>query len=246
LDFHAVTVRDAHGIPILDRVDLTLRPGSSVALVGRSGSGKSLLAALAGRLVDPDEGEIVLDGIPLTRLDLHDLRTAVSYAFERPVLVGENLTEVITLGLAAVPPHRVRAAAATARIDHVIDRLPAGYSTAPEDLRLSGGEIQRIGLARAFVRDARLLILDDVAASLDAATEHHISAALTTTMVDRTRLVIAHRASTAARSEIVVWLVDGRIRAARPHRELWEDPEYRAVFEPTATPAPAQGVGVRP
>lgn len=238
VEFHGVTVRNDQGSAVLNRVDLVLPACSSVALVGRSGAGKSLVAALAGRLLDPDEGEVTLAGVPLTRLDQHALRAAVSYGFERPVLLGDSVADAITLGLSPVAPERVRAAAWAARIDDVLLRLPDGYHTRPDDLRLSGGEIQRIGLARAFVRTARLLILDDVAASLDSVTEHHISAVLTGPMADRTRLIVAHRASTAARADLVLWLDDGRIRARGPHRDLWHDPDYRAVFEPVrADPA---------
>ena len=97
---------------------------------------------------------------------------------------------------------------------------------------MSGGELQRLGLARAFAHAGRLLILDDVAASLDTVTEYEISAALTGPLADRTRIVVAHRASTAGRAEMVVWLERGRIRGVAPHAELWGDPDYRSVFEP--------------
>lgn len=237
LRFHAVTVRDARGALLLDRLELEVPVGSAVALVGRSGGGKTLVTALAGRLVDPDGGEVTLAGVRLDRLDHAGLRAAVSYGFERPVLLGDSVADAIGLGLPPVDQERLRAAARLARIDDVLLRLPAGYRTRVEDLRLSGGELQRVGLARAFVRPARLLILDDVAASLDSATEHHISAALTGPMSDRIRLVVAHRASTAARVDLVAWLEAGRVRALGPHRDLWRDPDYRAVFEPAAPPA---------
>jgi ATP-binding cassette subfamily B protein len=107
---------------------------------------------------------------------------------------------------------------------------------------MSGGERQRIGLARAFAHGGRLLILDDATSSLDTVTEHQVARALTGELRDRTRLIVAHRATTAARADLVVWLDAGRVRAAGPHRVLWQDPAYRAIFEitaPTAT-APAQ------
>jgi ATP-binding cassette subfamily B protein len=95
---------------------------------------------------------------------------------------------------------------------------------------MSGGERQRIGLARAFLNAGRVLILDDVAASLDTVTEHEISNVLSNELSDRTRLVVAHRASTAARADFVVWLQEGRVRAVRPHDELWSEATYRALF----------------
>jgi len=99
---------------------------------------------------------------------------------------------------------------------------------------MSGGEAQRVGLARTFAHASRVLILDDVAASLDTVTEHEISRALTGAMSDRTRVLVAHRASTAACADAVIWLDAGRLRAYGPHHELWLDPEYRALFDPLA------------
>ncbi len=97
---------------------------------------------------------------------------------------------------------------------------------------MSGGEVQRMGLARAFAHAGRVLVLDDVAASLDTVTEHHIRQVLTGALVDRTRLVVAHRVSTAAHADLVVWLDGGRMRSVAPHRQLWREPDYRAVFDP--------------
>jgi ATP-binding cassette subfamily B protein len=99
------------------------------------------------------------------------------------------------------------------------------------DAPMSGGEVQRVGLARTFAHARRVVVLDDVAASLDTITEHHISAVLTGALADRTRIVIAHRASTAARTDAVIWIEDGRIRAYAPHEQLWHDVAYRALFE---------------
>jgi ATP-binding cassette subfamily B protein len=96
---------------------------------------------------------------------------------------------------------------------------------------MSGGEAQRVGLARTFAHAGLVVVLDDVAASLDTVTEHHISRVLTGALADRTRLIVCHRASTAARTDAVVWLDRGRVRAMAPHRELWRDPDYRALFE---------------
>jgi ATP-binding cassette subfamily B protein len=97
---------------------------------------------------------------------------------------------------------------------------------------MSGGEIQRVGLARTFAHAGRVVVLDDVAASLDTVTEHHISRVLIGALGDRTRLIVGHRASTVAQMDAVVWLHRGRVRAVAPHHELWQNPEYRALFEP--------------
>ncbi|HEY7486675.1 MAG TPA: ABC transporter ATP-binding protein [Streptosporangiaceae bacterium] len=241
LELCAVTARVA-GEPVLIGIDLVVPAGVAVAVVGRSGAGKSLLAALAGRLVDPDEGVVVLDGVPLHELDRAALRRAVGYAFERPVLTGDTLADAIGFGVAASSPgrpERVREAARAACADAFIRRLPQGYDTPPERAPMSGGEVQRVGLARAFAQAERLLILDDATSSLDTATELQVSRALAEELGDRTRLIIAHRAATAGRADLVAWIDGGGLRAFGPHRELWRDPAYRAVFRPADALEPA-------
>jgi ATP-binding cassette, subfamily B, bacterial len=218
--------------PILRDLDLVLPGGQVMALVGRSGAGKSLTAALAGRLCDPLAGEVRLDGVPLTELDRHALRAAVAYAFERPALLGETVGEAIGFGVDRPSPGRVEHAARLAHAAPFVDHLPDGYDARLAETPLSGGEIQRLGLARAMAREARVLVLDDATSSLDTATEAEIAAALTTHDNGRTRLIVTHRQSTAARADLVAWLDDGRIRACGPHHELWSDPHYRAIFRP--------------
>ncbi|MEU5773142.1 ABC transporter ATP-binding protein [Streptomyces venezuelae] len=218
------------GRAVLDGVDLTVPAGSTVAVVGRSGAGKSLLAAVAGRLADPDEGDVRLDGAPLDSLSREELRREVGYAFERPALLGGTLEGTIGFGAPRPAPERVREAARAARADSFITRLPEGYATPCAEAPLSGGEAQRLGLARAFARGGRLLILDDAMSSLDTVTEHHIAEALLRHTPHRSRLIIAHRAATAARADTVAWLHEGRIRALGTHAELWQRAEYREVF----------------
>ncbi|WP_282700628.1 ABC transporter ATP-binding protein [Streptomyces sp. CC219B] len=215
---------------VLDGVDLVVPGGSTVAVVGRSGAGKSLLAAVAGRLTDPHAGEVRLDGVPLRDLSHDELRRSVGYAFERPALLGTTVEDTLALGLASPSPDRVREAAVTARADTFVRRLPEGYDTTVADAPCSGGEAQRLGLARAFAHGGRLLILDDALSSLDTVTEAHITAALLAGGSPTTRLLVAHRAVTAARADMVAWLDGGRVRAVGPHEALWAEAEYRAVF----------------
>jgi ATP-binding cassette subfamily B protein len=226
------------GSPVLSGLDLTVPGGRVTALVGQSGAGKSWTAALAGRLCDPDEGEVTLDGVPLDQVDRRSLRRAVAYAFERPALLGGTIAGSIGFGVDRLPPEGIREAASAARADRFIRRLPAGYEASLRDTPLSGGELQRIGLARALAPAARLLILDDATSSLDTATEAEITAALTASTRDQTRLIVTHRAATAGRADQVAWLDAGRIRACGPHRDLWDDPDYRAIFRPDAVSAP--------
>ncbi|MER7169501.1 ABC transporter ATP-binding protein, partial [Micromonospora sp. NPDC000207] len=234
-----VGVLAADGRPILHGVDLTVAAGTTVAVVGPSGAGKSTLAAVAGRLYDPDTGEVSLDGVPLPRLDHEALRAAVGYAFDRPVLVGATVHEAIGLALpapSAVAPDGagpasapVSKAARDAAVADCVARLPDGFRTRTDEAPFSGGEAQRLGLARAFAAE-RLLILDDATSSLDTATEHRVTQALTAGAGGRTRLIVTHRAATAAAADVVAWLDGGRLRGLGPHRRLWSDPAYRAVF----------------
>ncbi|WP_340561776.1 ABC transporter ATP-binding protein [Streptomyces sp. GSL17-111] len=228
------------GRTVLDGVDLTVPGGATVAVVGRSGAGKSELARLAGKLAEPDHGEVLLDGVPLTEADPTALRRAVGYAFERPVLLGGTLAGTIGFGPLPPPgPERITEAARAARADTFVRTLPHGYDTPCADVPLSGGEIQRLGLARAFTHRGRLLILDDATSSLDTATERQVTEALLNGDRPGTRLLVAHRAATAARADLVAWLEAGRLRALAPHARLWQDPDYRAVFATGPEPADA-------
>ncbi len=225
LEFRAVTVR-ADDTCLLDAIDLDLPGGATVAVVGRSGAGKSVLAALAGRLRDPDAGVVLLDGIPLVELIPDALRAAVGVAFERPALVGATVGDAIRLGRDAV---EVEAVARATDAHGFISKLPRGYDTPLAEAPMSGGEAQRVGLARAWPA-GRLLVLDDATSSLDMVTELQISRTLTDHSGQCSRLVVTHRASTAARADLVVWLESGRVRAVGPHAELWSHPDYRAVY----------------
>ncbi|MCD9874521.1 ABC transporter ATP-binding protein [Streptomyces guryensis] len=228
LELRGVTARRGDRT-LLDGVDLVVPGGTTLAVVGRSGTGKSLLAALAGRLADPDGGEILLDGVPLRQLTHTDLRQSVGYAFERPALLGTTIEDTLALGPQPPSPARIREATRLARADDFVHRLPKGYATACADAPRSGGESQRLGLARAFAHDGRLLILDDALSSLDTVTEAQIAEALTQGS-DRTRLLIAHRAATASRADAVAWLDGGRVRAVGTHAQLWRLAGYRSVF----------------
>ncbi|MGW6918454.1 ATP-binding cassette domain-containing protein, partial [Kitasatospora sp. NPDC054939] len=230
-----VTVRRA-GEPLLDRLDLDLPAGAAVALVGRTGSGKSVLAGLLGRLTDPDEGTVTLGGVLVAELDPAQLHSLVVYAFERPVLHGRTVHEAITCGRPGLTRADAVRAARAAHADRFVRRLPEGYDTPLDRAPMSGGELQRLGLARALVRPGLVHVLDDATSGLDTATEAQVSRAVTELLGDRTRLVVAHRAATAARCDLVAWLDGGRIRALAPHARLWSDPDYRAVFGPAAAP----------
>jgi ATP-binding cassette subfamily B protein len=205
---------------LLTDVTFTVPGGCAVAVVGRSGAGKSVLAAVAARLRDPTSGAVLLDGVPLSSLSHDAVRAAVGVAFERPRLVGETVGAAIGA--------RAEEGARAAYAHDFVSRLPSGYETPLVSAPMSGGELQRLGLARAWGA-SRMLVLDDATSSVDMVTELRISRA----MVEaggRTRLVVTHRMSTAARADLVVWLDEGRVRAVGTHEELWADREYREVF----------------
>lgn len=227
LELRGVTARRGDRT-VLDGVDLVVPGGTTLALVGRSGTGKSLLAALAGRLTDPDAGEVLLDGVPLPALPRAELRAAIAQAFDRPALLGTTIEDTVSLGLAS--PARVREAARTACADDFVRRLPNGWATPCADAPHSGGEAQRLGLARAFAHGGRLLILDDALSSLDTITERQVTRSVFGRTTTATRLVVAHRAATAARADTVAWLDGGRVRAVGTHEQLWRTAGYRAVF----------------
>ncbi|TCO59703.1 ABC transporter ATP-binding protein [Actinocrispum wychmicini] len=231
-----VTVRQ-DGRTVLDRVTLRVPAGHSVAVVGASGAGKSTLAAVAGRLIVPDSGRVLLDGVALGSLDPDVLRREITYAFERPGLFGTTVADAIAFGGERPSRSQVELAAAEAGADGFIRRLPAGYDTPLRDAPMSGGERQRLGLARAIAHRGRLLVLDDATSNLDTVTELQVSRVLTGTLVGRTCLLTAHRPAVAARCDLVAWLESGRIRAVAPHHELWRDAGYRAMFQPGEEPA---------
>lgn len=244
VEFRDVSVR-LDGRTVLDHVDLTAPPGSSVAVVGRSGTGKSVLTSLIGRLRDPDEGEVTLDGVSVRRLELPALRQAVTYAFEQPALLGATVHDTVAYSRPDASRADVERAAAVARADRFIRSLPDGYDTPLDRTPMSGGERQRLGLARAVLAGARVMVLDDATSSLDTATEAQVRDALGEARGERTSVVVAHRPATAARADLVAWLDGGRLRAFAHHEELWARADYRAVFGVDGA-APTAGEHVPP
>ncbi|MER7762373.1 ABC transporter ATP-binding protein [Streptomyces sp. NPDC097619] len=235
LELRAVAVH-REGTPLLDSIELTVPAGRCLAVVGSSGAGSSLLAAVAGGLLAPDRGVVLLDGVPLDEVRPADLSAAVAHAFADPALTGSTLLDALRTGTPRPSAGRARAAAVTAEADGFIRRLPAGYGTALAEAPLSGGQRQRVGLARALAREGRLLVLDDATSSLDPGTEARVLRSLAAGDARRTRVVVTHRAAVAARADTVAWLDRGRLRACAPHHELWERPAYRALFH--AGPGP--------
>ncbi|MFD1146419.1 ABC transporter ATP-binding protein [Saccharothrix hoggarensis] len=218
---------------VLRGVDLDIRPGETVALVGATGSGKTTVTALVPRLADVTGGRVTLDGVDVRELDLGELRRVVGTAFEEPILFSASVTENVALGARDVGEERVREALKVARADEFVNALPWGLDTriGEQGLSLSGGQRQRLALARAVAGHPAVLVLDDPLSALDVHTEAEVEAALRRVLKDVTALVVAHRPSTVQLADRVAMLVDGRIAATGTHAELLADNEdYRNLL----------------
>ncbi|MGP4091551.1 ABC transporter ATP-binding protein, partial [Streptomyces sp. KR55] len=226
LRFDAVSFRypdaPAGSPPVLERIDLHIRPGESMALVGATGSGKTTLTALVPRLHEVTSGRITLDGVDITAMSRQELRSRVAVAFEEPTLfsasVGENVLMGAADGAGAAELDRALAVA-QAEFAHA---LPQGTDTqvGEQGLSLSGGQRQRLALARAVVGRPEFLVLDDPLSALDVHTEAAVEAALRDVLAATTALIVAHRPSTVLLADRVALLSGGRIAAVGTHHEL--------------------------
>ena len=201
---------------------LDVRPGETVALVGPSGAGKSTVLQLLLRFYDPQQGRVVLDGVPVHELGLQDLRARMALVPQEAVIFSTRALENIRYGRPGASDEDVRAAARAAHADEFLLRLPEGYDTflGERGVRLSGGQRQRIAIARAMLKDAPLLLLDEATSALDAESERMVQAALETAMRDRTTLVIAHRLATVQQADRIVVIDQGRLVEQGTHAEL--------------------------
>ena len=217
-------------------VDLVVRPGETMALVGATGSGKTTLTALVPRLYDATGGRVLVDGVDVRDVALPELRRVVATAFEDPVLISASVRENVALGRAGAPDDEVWAALRVASADGFVAALPWGLSTriGEQGLSLSGGQRQRLALARAVLGRPPVLVLDDPLSALDVHTEAEVEAALRRVLGGVTALVVAHRPSTVQLADRVAMLRDGVIATVGTHRELLAaNPEYRALLAST-------------
>ncbi|MGP3981034.1 ABC transporter ATP-binding protein [Streptomyces sp. KR80] len=218
--------------PTLHGVDLHIRPGETMALVGATGSGKTTLTALVPRLHDVTRGRIALDGEDIAAIPRSRLRELVGVAFEEPTLFSTTAAENVLMGADTADDTDLRRALQVAQADFV-DRLPQGPQTqvGEQGLSLSGGQRQRLALARAVVGRPRFLVLDDPLSALDVHTEALVEAALRQVLATTTALVVAHRPSTVLLADRVALLSGGRITAVGTHRELLHEvAEYRDLM----------------
>jgi ATP-binding cassette subfamily B protein len=232
--FEEVSFSYLPGRPVLEELDLPLDAGTTLALIGHTGAGKTTLASLVPRFYDVDSGRVLVDGVDVRDLTLASLRREIGVIPQDPFLFSTTVRENIAFGRSGMTDEEVERVSRLAQAHEFVERLPQGYETVigERGITLSGGQRQRIAIARALALDPRILILDDATASVDATTESQIRAGLREVMRGRTTLIIAHRLSTIALADEIVVLDSGRIAARGSHEELLETSAvYSEIYE---------------
>jgi subfamily B ATP-binding cassette protein MsbA len=232
IDFQDVSFSYDAGHAVLENITLTLKPGQKAALVGPSGGGKSTLMNLILRFFDVDQGSIVLDGQNVQEMTLQSLRDSIALVSQEVVLFDDTVAANIGFGKAGASLDEIKRAAHAAAADDFIEVLPLGYDTfvGEQGLRLSGGQRQRLSIARAFLKDAPILLMDEPTSALDSASEEKIQEALAHLMKGRTTLTIAHRLATVRDADIIFVLEQGRITAQGTHAQLLKkSPRYQEL-----------------
>jgi ATP-binding cassette subfamily B protein len=230
IEFRNLSFAYTTGPEVLHDLSLEIPSGSSLAITGPTGSGKSTLVSLISRLQDAEPEMVLIDGRPIREYPLETLRRAIGFVPQETFLFSETIRENIAFGVDHATDEEIVQAATTAHIATEIEEFPRGFKTivGERGMTLSGGQKQRTAIARALLRDPRILILDDALASVDTNTEDQILSGLRETMQGRTTILIAHRVSTARSADRIAVLVDGRIAEIGTHDELLERGGYYA------------------
>jgi len=234
---------------VLNEISFRVPAGRVVAIVGRSGAGKTTLASLLVRFYDPGAGSIRLDGKDLRTLKVEWLRQKVSVVLQDPILFSGTIRENIAVGRPGAAPGEIKAAASRAQIDRDIENFPQGYDTqlGERGVNLSGGQRQRLSIARALLKDAPILVLDEPTSSLDSQTEAGLLDCLGELVQGRTTFIIAHRLTTVSLADEIILLDEGRLVAMGRHADLLaRDELYQKIHETyrqmnTATGANREG-----
>ena len=223
LEFRGLTFAYPETEPVLKNINLHIKPGQNVAVVGRSGSGKSTMVNLLPRFYDCEPGQILLDGLPLQDYTLESLRKQIATVNQKVMLFDTTIAENIAYGsLSGTSQTEIEAASRAAYAHEFIVKLPDGYHTriGQDGTQLSGGQRQRLAIARALLKDAPILILDEATSALDNESEFYIQSALETVMKNRTTLVIAHRLSTIEKADLILVMENGHIVESGGHADL--------------------------
>jgi subfamily B ATP-binding cassette protein MsbA len=237
IEFRNVTFEyeDGRGRTALGGVSFTVRAGQTVAVVGRSGAGKTSLVNLLPRFYDPSEGAILVDGVDIRRISLASLREQIGMVTQETVLFDDTVANNIAYGRPGAGHGDIEAAARAARAHEFITAMPGRYETriGERGQRLSGGQRQRLAIARAILKNSPILILDEATSSLDSESEALVQDALANLMRNRTSFVIAHRLSTVQRADLIVVLERGRVVEVGRHEDLIVRPDgvYAGLYE---------------
>jgi subfamily B ATP-binding cassette protein MsbA len=213
---------ESQAVPALNDINLTIRAGEMVALVGSSGSGKTTLVNLIPRFYEPTAGRILIDGVDIQSYTLRSLRSQIGMVSQDVILFDDSVRNNIAFGREDATDEDIIQAARSAYAHDFVERLPQGYQTVvgEKGVKLSGGERQRLAIARAILRDPPLLILDEATSALDTESERVVQLALANLMKNRTTVVIAHRLSTIQRADRIMVLARGSIVEVGTHDEL--------------------------
>ena len=233
IEFENIHFSYKSGEPVLKGLDLSVKAGQKIAIVGATGSGKTTIVNLLTRFYEIDGGRITIDGIDIRDISKQDLRHSIAIVLQDTVLFSDTIRANIKYGREDATDEQMIEAARFAKADRFIDRLPDGYDSmlAESGSNLSQGQRQLLSISRAVLADPKILILDEATSSVDTRTEMHIQQAMVALMKNRTSLIIAHRLSTIRDADVIVVIKDGVVAESGNHEQLLElDGEYAKLY----------------